>query len=1125
MFKFSQMQINKISILLAGLFFSLFVRAQTLDQYPNKDASVLYNTRPGYEYNMNANYSTMTSIYVENGTNSSYAHQWIGYFGFDLSQIPACATINSATLYLYGDGTHRNATLSGGGFLSNESYLQRTTSLWAYNTVTYNNQPTYTTANSVTLASSTSFSQNYTVNIGALIQDMLNNPSQGAGLRFKLATDSKYCRMSFYSSDYSDISKRPRLIITYTYQGTTITSNPIPVTTCVGSSFGLSVGASGKAPLSYEWKKDGSVVGTNSSSYTVSSASTTNAGSYSVTVTGSCGIVTSNSAVVSVNIIPSRPGSISTSGNNCPGSSMSFNISAVQGASTYTWSVPTGWTINSGQGSTAITATLGAAGQNGNVTVTAGNACGISAAQTLAVSVSSLSTAPTGINITNNNTCAGTLKTLTVNGGSLGNNGVWQWFTGSCGGTSAGTGSSISLNPAVGTSTVYYVRASGTCNTTACASNTVTVSPGAPTTPSSITPGTPSPVCPGSSELTYSISSVANASTYTWSAPTGWTITSGQGSTAITVTSGAAGQNGEIRVTAGNSCGTSEARTLAVNVSSGAPAIPEKIIGAEIVCPGVTGQVYSISSVSSATTYIWEVPSGWTITAGQGTTTLTVTTGGTGQNGEIRVVSSNSCGNSATKSLGVIVSSGIQAIKGPITGSTLVCAGLQEQNYSIAPVDNVNTYTWSVPDGWSISSGQGTASITVTAGLTGQNGNVSVFSGNTCGNSNPISLAVEMGGSPPDPAGAITGNSIIYENQTKVSYKVGLIANATSYKWSLPSGASIIAGENTNSILVTFTNVSVGNITVSGVNGCGTGLSSVLSVKPIPVAPSGLTINQNSSNLTLSWTDNSQIEDGFKIEQKKSGSEEFVVIGIVGPNANLFNPINLAVGESYSFRVYAYNYNGNSELSNEFLYEPTNTFKINSVFIGEGYNYTLNGTSVETQQASSGGIITATFNNTVNNTIVIHVNNTDLNEESEIRFSLDKLSGISNLEVSQGEGFVKLPQDYYQIKPNNELVLLPGKKTKTINSKLTVNLKDGVLFTPGSSPFDLLRIMGLEYVGQFNIKIYDLSNVLVFETNDKANFWDGKDRNTSLFVPKGVYKYVIQYDNLSMSGQFIISYH
>jgi subtilisin-like proprotein convertase family protein len=60
--------------------------------------------------------------------------------------------------------------------------------------------------------------------------------------------------------------------------------------------------------------------------------------------------------------------------------------------------------------------------------------------------------------------CAGTPVTLTANG-PLSNSANWKFYTGSCGGTPiAGTGSSVTVTPAV--TTTYYVRGEGGCGTT-----------------------------------------------------------------------------------------------------------------------------------------------------------------------------------------------------------------------------------------------------------------------------------------------------------------------------------------------------------------------------------------------------------------------------------------------------------------------------------------------------------------------------------------------------------------------------------------------------------------------------------------------------------------------------------
>ena len=99
-----------------------------------------------------------------------------------------------------------------------------------------------------------------------------------------------------------------------------------------------------------------------------------------------------------------------------------------------------------------------------------GNCLAYSAA--VGTTVNYLSSAPTGISGTTS-IIAGASTTLSVSGGSLGTGANWKWYSGSCGGTYLGAGSSITVTP--GSTTNYYVRAEGNCNTTACASTTVTV--------------------------------------------------------------------------------------------------------------------------------------------------------------------------------------------------------------------------------------------------------------------------------------------------------------------------------------------------------------------------------------------------------------------------------------------------------------------------------------------------------------------------------------------------------------------------------------------------------------------------------------------------------------------------
>ena len=82
-----------------------------------------------------------------------------------------------------------------------------------------------------------------------------------------------------------------------------ITSQPSSQTVTAGQTATFAVGATGTAPMSYQWKKNGTnISGATSSSYTTPATATTDSGStFSVSISNSAGSVTSNSAALTVN--------------------------------------------------------------------------------------------------------------------------------------------------------------------------------------------------------------------------------------------------------------------------------------------------------------------------------------------------------------------------------------------------------------------------------------------------------------------------------------------------------------------------------------------------------------------------------------------------------------------------------------------------------------------------------------------------------------------------------------------------------------------------------------------------------------------------------------------------------
>ena len=93
---------------------------------------------------------------------------------------------------------------------------------------------------------------------------------------------------------------------------------------------------------------------------------------------------------------------------------------------------------------------------------------------------------------------------------------------------------------------------------------------------------------------------------------------------------------------------------------------------------------------------------------------------------------------------------------GSITGSTMVCQNAMGVVYSVKVVPSATGYSWTVPSGASIISGQGSTAIAVNFGTTG--GNVCVTANNACGTSAASCLNMTFGTFTP---GTLSSNQTI----------------------------------------------------------------------------------------------------------------------------------------------------------------------------------------------------------------------------------------------------------------------------------------------------------------------------------------------------------------------------
>jgi hypothetical protein len=108
-------------------------------------------------------------------------------------------------------------------------------------------------------------------------------------------------------------------------------------------------------------------------------------------------------------LAPNQPLSISAPATVCAGAIGSYSTPLAYGANSYTWSLPSGWLGSSN--SNSISATAGASGV---FTLTAGNACGVSPQQTLAITVNPLPT----LSVNSGSICSGQSFTILASGAS-----------------------------------------------------------------------------------------------------------------------------------------------------------------------------------------------------------------------------------------------------------------------------------------------------------------------------------------------------------------------------------------------------------------------------------------------------------------------------------------------------------------------------------------------------------------------------------------------------------------------------------------------------------------------------------------------------------------------------------
>jgi hypothetical protein len=348
-------------------------------------------------------------------------------------------------------------------------------------------------------------------------------------------------------------------------------------------------------------------------------------------------------------------------------------------------------------------------------------------------------------------------------------------------------------------------------------------------------------LCRVKNGVVFSIPTIANATNYNWSLPSGATIVSGANSRSITVNFNTTVNSHSVTVFGSNSngCGNGAASGLLINfdaVPTTANAGPNQQI-----CNNLTGLAANTPSIGTGA---------WTFcSTGLGSISSTST-----PNANLQVVNNSTVTSVWSISNGVCPVSSSTVVVTNIFGSPSCNPDADFLASNLTPCVNTpviyyNTSIGATSSTWNFgptatpSVSSASNSVSVIYSTTGPK-TVTLTIGSVNGPDTEIKTSYVDVISVPSAPTAITGNTTVCQNSLAQPYFINSVVNATDYFWSFASGVSQNTGGNTNAITANFSDVAQsGNIGVYASNACGNSSVTNLSVtvNPLPSIASSIT--------------------------------------------------------------------------------------------------------------------------------------------------------------------------------------------------------------------------------------------------------------------------------------------
>ncbi|WP_018341567.1 glycosyl hydrolase family 8 [Cytophaga aurantiaca] len=598
-------------------------------------------------------------------------------------------------------------------------------------------------------------------------------------------------------------------------------------TICTGMSVTFTAAPTNGGTPSYQWRKNSTAIG-GATSATYSTTVISNGDVFDVVMTSTANCRSANTATsnpVTMTVTASVTPNVAAAADAttiCTGTAVTFTATPTNGGTpSYQWRKNT-VAISGATSATYATSVISNGDVFDVVMTSTANCRSANTANSNQVTITiTTSVTPSVIASTSTTTiCTGTAVTFTAaptNGGTP----SYQWRKNTAaisGATSATYSTSVISN-----GDVFDVVMTSTANcrsVNAATSNQITMAVNASVTPGVLIGASATTVCAGTAVTFTATQTNGGTPTYQW-LNNGSNIS---GATTSTYTTSSSVNNDKISVvmTSTATCrttntATSSQITMVVNASV-TPGV-SAIANATTICAG-TSVTFSATPTNGGTpTYQWR-KNGSDISGATGATYITSSIANNDQFSVV-MTSTATCrtSNTATSaSVTMNVSSSLTASVNIVVSPTSNAYAGQTLTFTATPTNGGTAPTYQWRNGINEISGATNATFSSSTLTNGTSISVIMTSNAGCVtaptvNSSSITITVS-----PYPTfdTSITGPTNVTANQTNVTYSVTDQPGMT-YVWTVPAGATIVSGQNTNSIVVNFGSSS-GSVTVKETN-------------------------------------------------------------------------------------------------------------------------------------------------------------------------------------------------------------------------------------------------------------------------------------------------------------------